>query len=426
MKSESWLRYIAYGLLGLPLAMSALPVYIQAPLYYTSYLGATLAGTGWVLFLARIVDTVQDPWLGQCIDRLHGTRLNLWMLLAGVLLALAFFGIWLPPDVVRTSGGYLLAWLGCMLIVAYTAHSMLNIAYLAWGARLSEHAGGLLGASALRELMGLVGAVLASVIPGFIMASGARSQSGFSLYSGAFAITLAVALAALLWLAPRWNKVAAHAGGWRSAMATMKANPGFRRLLLPYFLNAVSVAIPATLALFFIGDRLQAPGYAGVFLATYFLSTAIGLPLWIVVAKRLGVLPAWRAGMLLAILAFGGTVLLGAGDILPYGAVCVAAGLALGADLALPPVLLANVIGRHESTAAYYGVWTLLAKLALAISGLALPLLALLGYQPGVSGSVALGWVYAAVPCVFKLVALLLLKTAPASDSLAVSPETVS
>jgi len=118
--------------------------------------------------------------------------------------------------------------------------------------------------------------------------------------------------------------------------------------------------------------------------------------------------------------------LLGAGDILPYGAVCVAAGLALGADLALPPVLLANVIGRHESTAAYYGVWTLLAKLALAISGLALPLLALLGYQPGVSGSVALGWVYAAVPCVFKLVALLLLKTAPASDSLAVSPETVS
>lgn len=426
MKTESRLSYLAYGLLGLPLAMSALPVYIQAPLYYTSYLGATLAGTGWVLFLARIVDTVQDPWLGQCIDKLHGARLNLWMMLAGVLLALAFCGIWMPPESVRASGGYLLAWLGAMLIVAYTAHSMLNIAYLAWGARLSEDAGGLLGASALRELMGLLGAVLASVIPGFIMVSGARSQSGFALYSGAFAIALAASLAALLWLAPRWNKVAAHAGGWRSAVATMKSNPGFRRLLLPYFLNAVSVAIPATLALFFINDRLQSQDYAGGFLATYFVSTAIGLPLWVVAAKRLGVLPAWRIGMLLAILAFGGTVFLGAGDVLLYGAVCVAAGLALGADLALPPVLLANVIGRHESTAAYYGVWTLLAKLALALSGLALPLLALFDYRPGMSGSAALGWMYAAVPCVFKLIALLLLKTAPASDSLAVLPETSS
>jgi GPH family glycoside/pentoside/hexuronide:cation symporter len=426
MNSESRLRYLAYGLLGLPLAMSALPVYIQAPLYYTSYLGATLAGTGWVLFMARIVDTVQDPWLGQCIDRLYGARLNVWMALAAVLLALAFFGIWMPPLSARASGGYLLAWLGAMLIVAYSAHSMLNIAYLAWGARLSEDAGGLLGASALRELMGLLGAVLASVIPGFIMLSGARSQSGFAQYSGAFAVALAASLAALLWLAPRWNKVAAQAGGWRSAVGTMKSNPGFRRLLLPYFLNAVSVAIPATLALFFINDRLQAPDYAGGFLATYFISTAIGLPLWVVAAKRVGVLQAWRAGMLLAILAFGGTVLLGAGDVLLYGAVCVAAGLALGADLALPPVLLANVIGRHESTAAYYGVWTLLAKLALAMSGLALPLLALLDYQPGVSGNPALGWVYAAVPCVFKLIALLLLKTIPASDSLAVLPETTS
>ncbi|WP_016832825.1 MFS transporter [Herbaspirillum lusitanum] len=426
MKNESRLRYFAYGLLGLPLAMSALPVYIQAPLYYSSYLGATLAGTGWVLFLARVVDTVQDPWLGQCIDKLQGTRLHLWMMLAGALLALAFFGIWLPPASVRVSGAYLLAWLGVMLVVAYTAHSMLNIAYLAWGARLSEDAGGLLGASALRELMGLLGAVLASVIPGVIMASGARSQAGFALYSGAFAVAVAVSLAALLWLAPRWNKVAAHAGGWRSAVATMRSNPGFRRLLLPYFLNAVSVAIPATLALFFINDRLQAPDYAGGFLATYFISTAIGLPLWVVAAQRVGVLPAWRIGMLLAVLAFGGTVLLGAGDVLLYGAVCVAAGLALGADLALPPVLLANVIGSNESTAAYYGVWTLLAKLALAFSGLALPLLALFDYQPGMSGNAALGWTYAAVPCVFKLMALLLLRTAPASDSLAVLPETSS
>ena len=188
----------------------------------------------------------------------------------------------------------------------------------------------------------------------------------------------------------------------------------------------MSVAIPATLALFFINDRLQAGQYAGAFLATYFLSTAIGLPFWVATAKRLGVLPAWRLGMLLAILAFSGTTLLGAGDVWLYGVVCVAAGLALGADLALPPVLLATVIGKQESTADYYGIWTLLAKLALAVSGLALPLLAALGYVPGVvsiqAGTTALAWVYAALPCVFKLVALLLLRNLPASSSLSAAP----
>jgi GPH family glycoside/pentoside/hexuronide:cation symporter len=328
-----------------------------------------------------------------------------------LLLAAAFFGIWLPPALVRHNSGSLLAWLGLMLILAYSAHSMLNIAYLAWGARLSEHAAGLLGAAALRELAGLIGAVIASVMPGVIMAAGVAVQPGMQKYSAAFSLLLALALAALLYAAPAWRKPVGSsrvASGWSDLLRSMSANRGFRRLLLPYFLNALSVAIPATLALFFISDRLQASHYAGVFLASYFLATALGLPCWVAAARRWGVLQAWRLGMLLAILAFAGAVLLQAGDVLWYGLVCIAAGLALGADLALPPVLLAGLIGEDENTAAYYGVWTLLGKLALALSGLCLPLLAALGYQPGMSGSAALGWMYALLPCTCKLLALLL------------------
>jgi GPH family glycoside/pentoside/hexuronide:cation symporter len=288
---------------------------------------------------------------------------------------------------------------------------MLNIAYLAWGARLSEHAGGLLGAAALRELAGLIGAVIASVMPGVIMAAGVAVEPGMQKYSAGFSLLLALALAALLYAAPAWRKppgISRTSSGWGDLLRSMSANRGFRRLLLPYFLNALSVAIPATLALFFISDRLQASHYAGVFLASYFLATALGLPCWVAAAKRWGVLQAWRLGMLLAILAFAGAVLLQAGDVLWYGLVCIAAGLALGADLALPPVLLAGLIGEDENTAAYYGVWTLLGKLALALSGLCLPLLAALGYQPGMSGSMALGWMYALLPCACKLLALLL------------------
>lgn len=401
-----WWRLAAYGLLGLPLAMAALPVYVQVAAYYSTLRGVPLAQLGWVLFAARLLDTLQDPLQGHVIDRLrHG--MGRWLLLGGAVLALAFAGLWQPP-----AGGVSAAWwLGAMLVLAYSAHSMLNIAYLTWGARLAGGGtqGGsvVLSAAAWREGAGLVGMIVASVVPAAVMSGDAgRVPQGMALYSLAFAGLLLAALLALLILAPAWPAVAHQAGGWRGALRRMAANRGFLRLLAPYFLNACSVALPATLALFFIRDRLHAAPLAGAFLGCYFVAAACGLPLWTALARRIGVLPCWKLGMALAIASFAGAGLLGPGDVLPYFIVCIAAGAALGADLAMPPVLLAELIGAGEAAGAYYGVLTLLGKLALAVSGLALPLLAALGYRPGVAGGAALALVYAGLPCLLKLLAM--------------------
>lgn len=406
--------FAAYGLLGLPLAMAALPVYVQIPTYYASQLGVNLAITGWVLFIARLFDTFQDPLLGRWIDHLRG-GLNRFLILAAITLALAFLGLWLPP----VGSTYLALWLGLMLIVAYTAHSMLNIAYLTWGARLADSSKGvLLGAAAWREGAGLIGVIIASVIPSLILA-GPKAQLPAQLgaYSLGFAVILGLAVIALLTAAPAWQRPENPSPHWREAWGKIRSNRPFLALLLPYFLNAVSVAIPATLALFFINDRLQAPQHAGAFLASYFVAAAVGLPLWVALAQRIGLILSWRLGMGLAIVAFCGATQLGAGDIGAYFVVCIAAGLALGADLALPPVLLAQVIAKDEAPAAYFGFWTLLGKLALAVSGLALPVLAYFNYQPGHPSGAILAWVYAGVPCVFKLIALLLLMRSSLSNS---------
>jgi GPH family glycoside/pentoside/hexuronide:cation symporter len=409
--------YAAYGLLGMPLAMSALPVYVQAPAYYVSQLGLALASTGWVLFLARLVDTLQDPFMGQWIDRLRGGLHGL-LIFAACLLALAFLGLWLPP----VAGAYLAPWLALMLMLAYTAHSMLNISYLSWGARLqragNEQDGILLGAAAWREGAGLAGVIVASVVPSMILAGDhKRVAVSMGWYSASFAMVLMVAMFALLRLAPPWQRNLTSSlaidAGWRDRLHDgwhrLAENRKFRQLLAPYFLNALSVSIPATLVLFFINDRLQEPTRAGAFLATYFIAAAIGLPIWVALAKRIGVVHSWRLGMVLAIAAFSGAATLTAGDAEKYFAVCIAAGLALGSDLALPPVLLAQVIAADDMPASYYGVWTLLGKLALALSGLILPLLSYCGYHPGQPGAASLAWAYAGVPCGFKLVALLFL-----------------
>ncbi|MRW88599.1 MFS transporter [Duganella sp. FT80W] len=442
-RPNSWRGAAAYGLLGAPLAMAALPLFVQLPAYYATHVGLALAPLGSLLFIARLIDMLQDPILGHLLDR-AGPRRRHWMLPGALLLATTFAALWLPPASVAAG-----PWLVLMLILAYGAHSLLNIAYLAWGAQLPMPAA--LTAITWREGAGLAGMLLASVIPAAIL-NGAAADITPSLtaYSAAFAALLLLALAVLLRGAPAPATSQPHAGHWRDTLRALSAHRAVRALLLPYFLNALSVAIPATLALFFIADQLHAAHLGGAFLASYFAAAACGLPAWTALARRVGPLACWRLGMLLSVAGFASAALLGPGDTIAYFAVCLAAGAALGADLTLPPVLLAQALSQNTTSArtfeaasgaagsaaahtddaaprpahddalgagAAFGLFTLLGKLALALAGLGLPLLAWLGYQPGQHGGVPLSLTYAALPCALKLLAMATLtRCTPASQ----------
>jgi Na+/melibiose symporter-like transporter len=176
-------------------------------------------------------------------------------------------------------------------------------------------------------------------------------------------------------------------------------------------LSGIAAAVPSTLVLFFIADVLQAEHLTGLFLVLYFLAGAAGIPLWVALARRIGKHRAWLAGMLLAVVAFVWAFTLGPGDVVAYGAICVLSGIALGADLALPASILADVIDRdrrgssESSAGSYFGIWNLVTKANLAIAaGLALPALGALGYTPG-DGTAArsLALIYCVLPCVLKL-----------------------
>lgn len=403
----------AYGLLGAPLAMAALPLFVQLPAYYATQLGMALGPLGLVLFIARGIDMLQDPLLGHLLDRTPKQRRR-WMALGAIVLVLAFAALWLPPAGIDAAA--LGLWIAPMLILAYGAHSLVNIAYLSWGSQLS----GALGAAAWREGLGLAGMIAASLVPAAILGGDASQIRGrLAAYSMAYALLMLLAMGALLRYAPtvatsqaREATVPAEPAqpaqpaktGWRETVRKLRHNQPVRALLLPYFLNALSVAIPATLALFYIADQLGAPQLSGMFLACYFGAAACGLPVWTTLARRYGALRCWRMGMLLSVAGFCGAALLGTGDLIPYTAVCIAAGVALGADLALPPVLLGRLLS--DQMGAGFGLFTLLGKLALAIAGLSLPLLSWLDYQPGQGGGISLVLTYAVLPCVIKLLAM--------------------
>ena len=396
---------LCYGALGLPLAFVALPLYVLLPNHYASVFGVPLAVLGALLLGARLLDAFADPWIGRWVDAwfAHSARRVLAVASgAAVVLALAFHALFFPP---AREPAALLAWCGAQLTLAYLSYSVLSIVHQAWGARLGGDPSQRARIVAWREGLALAGVLVASVLP---------SLAGLTVTSAVFAVALALGIG-MLALAPR----SAH--GEHSLKAPSRrlplANPEFRRLMLVYMVNGVASAVPATLVLFFIRDRLQLPAHEPLFLFSYFLAGALSMPLWVRAVARWGLARSWLASMLMAIAAFIGASALGPGDLAAFTIVCLASGLALGADLALPGALLAGIVQRtgHSGDAegAYFGWWNFATKLNLALAaGVALPVLSVFGYSPGTrdeSALHALAWAYGLLPCALKLLAAALL-----------------
>jgi glycoside/pentoside/hexuronide:cation symporter, GPH family len=402
-----WAQGLAYGGLGLPLAFVALPLYVVLPNHYAAEFGVPLATLGALLLGARLFDAVTDPVIGRYVD-VWFARAARWVLLAmgvaAVVLALGFRGLFFPP--VR-EGTALLWWCGGLLALTYLAYSVLAVAHQSWGARLGGDAGQRARIVSWREGLALLGVLVASVLP---------ALAGLGVATLSFAVLLGLAML-LLWRAPLPRT--SQAAGPPPALLLPLRTPAFRRLLAIYLVNGVASAVPATLVLFFIRDRLQAAAFEPLFLASYFAAGALSMPLWVRAVARFGLAPTWLAGMVLAIVTFAWAALLGVGDVVAFTAVCVASGIALGADLTLPGALLAGVIQRaghgERLEGGYFGWWNFATKLNLALAaGIALPLLGWFGYSPGGQGAEALSALtiaYCLLPCVLKLLAVALLYT---------------
>lgn len=425
-----WWSGPAYGLLGLPLAFVALPLYVVLPHYYATALGLPLASVGALLMLVRLLDAAAEPLLGRLSDRLYQGPLRavLWVAAGSALVqVLGLSGLFFPA-VQRPQA--LAVWMVAGLLLTCLAHSQLVIAHQAWGVRLGGDAVQRSRVVAWREGPGLIGVVTASALSVTWGAGPMLVVFALSLLAGWLA----------LWWAPHPALVTPGqklhtALPWATVWQPLR-QPAFRRLLAVFLCSGIASAIPAALMLFFAQDRLQAQQtQTALFLVLYFVSGALSMPGWLRAVRRWGLERTWLGGMLLAVACFGWTAFLGSGHIAAFAWICALSGIALGADLALPGALLARLVERQgaqgRSEGAYLGWWNLATKLNLALAaGAALPLLQWAGYSPGTQDAQALqrlSWAYALLPCALKLLAAgllyrLLIRPSPLLHDQGVSP----
>lgn len=407
----------AYGAPALPLAALTLPVYIYLPTFYAKTLGLGLATVGAVLLVARIVDVLSDPVIGQLSDHVQTRfgRRRPWIV-AGTPVVMASIWFLFVPDA-EAGLGHLLLW----SVLLYVGWTMMILPLSAWGAELSDDYHERSRITAFREGFVLAGTLFALGLPAALGYGDASQAAGaLRILATAVVVLLPLAVLALLVMTPEPAVKAWRTVRLREGARLLRGNRPFRRLIAAYLLNGIANGLPATLFLLFVTHVLQEEAQAGLLLFLYFVSGVVAVPLWLRLSYRFGKHKVWSAAMIAACAVFVWVPLLGPGDFYWFVAVCVLTGIGLGADLVLPPSMQADVVDLDtlesgaQRTGLFFALWGMVTKLALAVAvGLAFPLLDLAGFdeQGGNAGFAlfALAGLYSLAPVIFKAGAIVLM-----------------
>lgn len=416
----------AYALPALPLALLTLPLYVLVPAFYARELMLPIAAVGSALLAVRIIDAFADPITGLFADRWRPTfgRRRIWLLLASLPTALSAYLVFTPP---KDAGLFYLTFWGILLSVASTA---ILVPYAAWGAELTPDYKGRARVTAWRETFALIGTLLALFAQVLVPLAGFDGDGAVLHALGLFTLVL-LPLAALLCVArvPEPKDHSQRPLPLREGLVQILANKPFLRLIFAFLLNGFANGFPATLFLFYVSEKLGAGDSAGPLLVLYFLCGLAGVPFWLWLARKTSKHQAWCLGMLLACACFLPAPFLSNGATALFAAVCIGTGLALGADLVLPPAIQADVIDvdtaatGEQRSGLYFAAWGLATKLALALAvGLAFPLLGWAGFDPAAGlrteqGLAMLGFLYAGLPIILKIGAAALMLRFPIDEA---------
>jgi glycoside/pentoside/hexuronide:cation symporter, GPH family len=387
---------LAYGVPNIAGAAMLVPILIHMPKFYADVVVVPLGYLAIAIAVARSLDALSDPLIGWMSDRTHTRwgRRKPYIAVGAPLCALAFYALFSPATSLSQTQAAL--WFGVTYILYSVFHTVFVLPHYALGPELTldyHERSRLFG---VREAFTILGTIAAAVAPGILIDGWQMSErAAFSALGAVMAILLVVLYGLLVAVVPE-----------RPDFATRESNPfvpgvrralrnrPFRILLMTYVVGSIAGAIPGTLMPFFNSYVIRPENEArwlATFLATYFASGFLCLPLWVMLARRFGKRPAWLASFTMGITGGGAMFFLGQGDTIATLILIAWAGSSFGAGLFLGPAMQADVIDYDElhtgkrREAQYSAFWGMLPKFV-AIPSAAIPIAILgsIGYVPNV------------------------------------------
>jgi len=410
---------LSFGSISMPVSLLAIGMFMFLPTAYAASGGIAMGDVGLIILATRLWDFVTDPLVGWLSDKTRsrfGRRIP-WMTLAWLPLSVSAYKLFLPPP---SAGASYLAFWSFLLFLSGTS---LFMPYTAMGAELSTSYHERSRIFAFRHVFAVLGTLTAALLFWFANSRGVYNPEAGALeliaWVGLALLPVTLVATLLKVREPPLDASSTRADiGWKDGVRIMFGNRTYLRILGCYLCNGIANALPVTLLFFFVRSVLQAPEWTPRILALYFVAALCGTPLWLYLAKRVGKHMAWRIALMVAAGSLVFVPLLGAGDVLWFLAIAVIVGVTLGADLAMPAAMLADVVdldvlatGRKR-TGIYFAVWAMAAKLAAAAAvGVSFLILDWVGFIPKLHNAdnalLALTILFGVCPVAFKLLALL-------------------
>ena len=424
-----------------------------------------------MLALSRVFDGLTDPIVGFISDRIRtrwGRRkpfilIGMPIFMAGVWL------LWIPPIeftevtwlglTFNTGYPYLLG----ALVILYIGATIQDVPYSAWGAELARDYNERTLVMSWKEAFTVSGSLIGALCPAVIVFWGytAPADNVYFLTIG-LVIVMPFLVFNQLKVVPEYpvKETNTERLPLRESFKYVWANEPYRKLVIIFLFSTIGSAMTNSLSFFFVKHVLLAGDLYGFYLAPYFLSQIVAIPLWFKLSGKIGkhratmVAIFWYAlwSCFIPLIAMAPQIWFETFELsktlafLPdswlaglnerfegiptgkfaffIGVMCLK-GSAIGALSALPYAMAADVIDLDSSRTgkrqggAYFSIWTMTRKLAYA-AGLIVgtTTATIVGFNsladpidaPNTAYSLLwLACLYSIVPAIFKFVAMPLL-----------------
>lgn len=390
-------RLAAFSTLSMPIYAAQVPLAVYVPAIFAQYYGLPLAVLGMVFLAAKCWGVLTDPLVGALSDRTRGRfgRRRSWIAAGGAVFGLATLLLFFPAT--RPTPLYLAA----VLFVFFLGWSMVQIPYFAWSGEVCADYHERTRVATYQTVTGSASLLLVLVLPA--IADQVHPHDGpFQLgaMGGLVLITLALGLPLTLRAFPEPpvpDRTVERVSPW-SAVRLIFGNPLLVRVLASDFAVTLGQSIRGALFVFFVTAYMGLPRWSSaLFLLQFVFGIAAG-PIWLLVGRYLGKHRAAIAGELMQVLINLGLVLVTPGRLPLLLGLTVAQGLAQGSGNLMLRSMVSDVADLHrlqtgeDRTALFFSVFSISIKAGMAAAmGIALPLVAWLGFDPHAAHNSAAG-----------------------------------
>jgi len=353
--------------------------------------------------------------------------------------------------------GYL--YLFTMIALVYLGSTIKDLPYMAWGAELSDDFHERTLITSWRESFSVVGALIAAFTPAIILFFGyTKPVDAVWFLTVAMTVVMPLVVLNAVVVVPEHPVAAATQKlPLKQSLQIVMRNGPYLRLIAIFTLSSLGSAMTASLAFFFVKHVLLAGDLFGLYVAPYYLSTVVAIPIWFKLSRRIGkhrtVMAAilwfafWASFVpviavtpyswyepfeipkLLAFLPADMHAAVTArfadiptGKFLFFVILMCFKGSTIGAFAAIPASMAADVVDvdtaatGQQRAGAYFSIWSMIRKLAYALGvSIATSLVVWAGFDSladpvGAPNStfalLVLTCVYSIVPALFKLASL--------------------